>query len=101
MEAREAAACSSCGTPYDPSQEYCLECGARLPTHGVVASLSAGWRRRLQWYPGDWIWPVLVALVVALIATGVVLAATWESGGGSTIVATGPASTPSATTVPT
>jgi hypothetical protein len=98
---RPAAACPRCGTPYAPSQEYCLECGGRLPGHGVVANLSAGWRRRFPWYPGDWIWPVLVALVVALIATGVVLAATWDSGGGSTIVATGPASTPSATTAPT
>jgi hypothetical protein len=83
------------------NQEYCLECGARLPTQGVVTVLSSRWRRRLPWYPGDWIWPALVALVVAAIATGVVLVATWESGGGSTLVATGPASSASPTTVAT
>ena len=41
-------------------QEYCLECGERLPA-------TRGRRRRarpargsaaLAWYPGDWIWPV-------------------------------------------
>jgi hypothetical protein len=27
-----------------------------------------GWRRRLGWYPGDWIWPALLALVIAAAA---------------------------------
>lgn len=95
------AECPRCGAPYVPHQEYCLECGLRLPTQGVVTTLSTGWRRRLPWYPGDWIWPALVALVVAAIATGVVVAATWESGGGATIVATGPPGTATVTTVGT
>ena len=55
--------CPRCGTPYSPSQEYCLECGAKLPTRsGVVALLGSAWRKRLGWYPGDWIWPSLLAL---------------------------------------
>jgi hypothetical protein len=91
------AACPHCGAAHAPGQEYCLECGGRLPG-GVVASLATGWRRRFRWYPGDWIWPALVSLLVAAIATGAVVAATWKSGGGSTIVATGPASSATTTT---
>lgn len=51
-------------------QEYCLECGARLHTPGLVPALAQGWRRRLRWYPGDWIWPSLLALLVAALAAG-------------------------------
>ena len=93
--------CPRCGTPHAPHQEYCLECGLRLPTRGVVTTLATGWRRRVRWYPGDWIWSALAGLVVAAIATAVVVAATWGNGGGSTIVATGPARTGSVTTVGT
>jgi hypothetical protein len=55
-------------------QEYCLECGLRLHTPGLVPALAQGWRRRLRWYPGDWIWPSLLALLVAaLAAAGAIL----------------------------
>jgi hypothetical protein len=68
--------CPRCGTPYEPFQEYCLECGLRLPvTRGVVAYLSHAWQRRIPWYPGDWIWPVLLGLVIAALgAAGAILA---------------------------
>lgn len=49
-------------------QEYCLECGLRLRTPGLVPALSEGWQRRVPWYPGDWIWPSLAALVIAVMA---------------------------------
>jgi nitrogen fixation protein len=49
-------------------QEYCLDCGLRLRGGGVVPALASGWRRRLRWYPGDWVWPSLLALVVAAVA---------------------------------
>lgn len=82
--------CAVCGTAYDPSQEYCLECGARLPTNrGVVGVLAAGWQRRLSWYPGDWIWPALALLALAIVAT--VLAVTLgddEAESSSPVVAT-------------
>jgi hypothetical protein len=61
--------CPRCGTAVEPLQEYCLECGLRLHTPGVVPALAEGWRRRLRWYPGDWIWPSLAALVIAVAAT--------------------------------
>jgi hypothetical protein len=70
----EERRCPRCDTPYAEGQEYCLECGHRLPSSsGVVAMLGGAWRRRLGWYPGDWIWPALLALVVAAVA-GVVSA---------------------------
>ena len=60
--------CPRCGTPAEPLQEYCLECGLRLRTSGLVPALAEGWRRRVRWYPGDWIWPSLLALLVAVAA---------------------------------
>jgi len=113
-----APECPRCGTPYAPRQEYCLECGLRLPiTGGVVGTLASAWRQRLPYYPGDWIWPVLVALVIAAIAAVVAIAATRDSGKGKTLVATttqgtvggtvttvgptGPGSTTVSTTPPT
>ena len=55
--------------PYAEGQEYCLECGSRLPASGgLIVRLGTGWRRRLGWYPGDWIWPTLAALVIAAAA---------------------------------
>jgi len=68
--------CPSCGVAYEPLQEYCLECGARLPTNrGVVGFLAAEWQRRLAWYPGDWIWPVLLFFVITVAATAATVAA--------------------------
>ena len=90
-------ACPRCGTPYEPYQEYCLECGLRLPVaRGVVAYLSHHWRRRLPWYPGDWIWPVLLGLLIAALgAAGAILASRDENTSASpTEVATGPATVP-------
>jgi hypothetical protein len=65
---RGAEPCPRCGAATEQLQEYCLECGLRLRTPGLVPALAQGWRRRLPWYPGDWIWPSLAALVVAVAA---------------------------------
>ena len=86
--------CPRCGTPYNPGQEYCLECGSRLPARaGLVARLGSRWRRRLGWYPGDWIWPALLALLVAAGAGAA--SALWladrSSANDQTVVATSPA----------
>jgi hypothetical protein len=68
--------CPRCGVAYEPLQEYCLECGSRLPTNrGVVGFLATEWQRRLAWYPGDWIWPVLLFLVITVAATAAAVAA--------------------------
>ena len=68
--------CPRCQAAYEPLQEYCLECGERLPTNrGVVGYLAGEWQRRLAWYPGDWIWPVLLFLVLTAVATAAAVAA--------------------------
>jgi hypothetical protein len=76
----EGGECPRCGTPYEPFQEYCLECGLRLPVQrGIIPVLATAWRRRLPWYPGDWIWPVLGLLIVAALAAAVGILATTRS----------------------
>jgi hypothetical protein len=68
--------CPRCGTSYEPLQEYCLECGGRLPTNrGAVGFLASHWQRRFARYPGDWIWPVLGLLALTALATAAVVAA--------------------------
>jgi hypothetical protein len=87
--------CPRCGVAYEPLQEYCLECGARLPVNrGVVGVLASAWQRRLGWYPGDWIWPVAFFLVLTVLATTAALAAnSAREKSEPTLVATKPAVT--------
>jgi hypothetical protein len=88
----EGGECPRCGTPYEPFQEYCLECGLRLPVSGgIIPVLATAWRRRVPWYPGDWIWPDLGALIVAALAAAVAILATTDNGSATkTTAATGP-----------
>jgi hypothetical protein len=82
--------CPHCGVAYEPGQEYCLECGARLPVNaGVVGVLASAWQRRVAWYPGDWIWPVLLFLVLTIAATAAALAAKSAHEADAPLVATG------------
>jgi hypothetical protein len=67
-----AGECPRCGVPYAPLQEYCLECGLRLPEDDGPAGTWAG-RGRPAGHA--WAWPVLVALVVAVLSLAAVLAA--------------------------
>ena len=88
----EGGECPRCGTPYEPFQEYCLECGLRLPvTRGLIPVLSTAWRRRIPWYPGDWIWPVIGLLIVAALASAIAILATTDDGSSTkTTAGTGP-----------
>jgi hypothetical protein len=45
-------------------------------TPGVGGALATAWGRGGTWYAGDWVWPVLAALVVAVLATVAVVAVT-------------------------
>jgi hypothetical protein len=82
--------CPRCGTPYRTNQEYCLECGLRLsgaPT--LVSRLETAWRERFDFYPGNWIWPALLGLLIAVAgATGAILLGASNGSGGGPIVAT-------------
>jgi hypothetical protein len=86
--------CPTCGAATEPGQEYCLECGARVPTRGgLAAHVGRAWRRRLRWYPGDWLPIVLALLVIAALATAAAVYAGGDEEGatpGRTIVATAP-----------
>jgi hypothetical protein len=63
------AACPRCGARRDAGQEYCIECGLRLPaTGGLLARARNTWIRHVGWYPGDWAWPAALALVLAAVA---------------------------------
>jgi hypothetical protein len=111
--AETEARCPRCGSEAEPLQEYCLECGNRLRTPGVVPALAEGWRRRLRWYPGDWIWPSLLALLVAVLAASAAILWTREAESAAretlvgdtaqlpTTVASVPTTAPPAPTVPT
>ncbi len=102
---QEERRCPRCSTPYGDGQEYCLECGHRLPaTSGAVAFLGSAWRRRLGWYPGDWIWPALLALVVAAgagVVSAIWLADRSSSANGTLVATTAATSTHETTTTPT
>jgi hypothetical protein len=102
--------CPKCGVAYEPTQEYCLECGARLPVNrGVVGVLASAWQRKFAWYPGDWIWPTLLFLVLTIAATAAALAANAAQNKNSegtivrtdTPVSVGPGATPTNVTATT
>jgi hypothetical protein len=93
--------CPRCGEPHGPDQEYCLECGQRLrPGGGVFGRLAAVWQQRLGWYPGDWIWPVLLFLLIAVAGATAAIVLADAGNGSSTIVATQGGAPHSPTTAP-
>jgi hypothetical protein len=96
--------CPRCGAPHGGDQEYCLECGYRLaPRRGVLGSLSAAWRERFGWYPGDWVWPVLLGFVIAVAGAGAAIILADAGAEDRTIVATegGPPHSPTTSPVTT
>jgi hypothetical protein len=85
MDERETAVaaaeetCPRCGAARTPDQQYCLECGLKLPrVTGRVAGLRRRWIRRFGWYPGDWVWLSLLTLVVAAAGAAVAIVLTEE-----------------------
>lgn len=67
--------CPRCGAAREPRQEYCVECGLRLPAlQGAVPALRRRWVRRLGWYPGDWIWVSLLTLLVGVAGAALAIA---------------------------
>jgi hypothetical protein len=81
--------CPRCSAPYGPDQEYCLECGQRLgPASGVFGRLAAAWQQRFSWYPGDWIWPVLLFLLIAVAGATAAIVLADAGAEDTTLVAT-------------
>jgi hypothetical protein len=86
-------ACGACGTPAEPGQDYCLECGARIVPARRLSGLGRAWERRLGRYPGDWVVASALLLLVAAGSAAAGIAAgrdTTAVAGGDTIVATSP-----------
>jgi hypothetical protein len=87
-----AGLCPRCGAGFDADQEYCLECGLRLPWDSALfaklTARAAGGRSR--GVPRDWVWPALLALVVAAAgAAAAILLTREESSSAAFSVATG------------
>jgi hypothetical protein len=85
--------CPRCGAPREATQEYCVECGMRLPiVSGKVPGLRRRWLRRFGWYPGDWFWGALLAFLVAAggAAAAIVVTERERTERSRTIVATAP-----------
>lgn len=99
MTSEERAACPRCGARVQPGQEYCLECGSRLPVPGLAASVGSAWDRRAGRVP-TWLWPIVGALLVAAAMTGVAILISQgeDADDGSAFTATGPASVTAPTT---
>lgn len=55
--------CPRCGSQAHPLQEYCLECGARLPADPAVAGAGRA--------TGAAMWPLLLSGVIALLAASI------------------------------
>jgi hypothetical protein len=55
----------------------------------LVRRLEGAWRERFEVYPGDWVWPALLGLLIAVAgATGAILLGASNGSGGGPIVAT-------------
>jgi hypothetical protein len=91
-------ACPRCGVTRDEDQDYCLECGLRLPVVvGPIAALRRRWVRRVGWYPGDWVWLVIPLGLIAVAGAAVAVNFDRQSAGAAaaaTYVAAAPQSAP-------
>jgi hypothetical protein len=66
----EPGRCPNCGAPHDVYQEYCLECGRRLPGAFVGGRYAEIWRRDSP----VWLWAALAALLLVALISGAVVA---------------------------
>jgi hypothetical protein len=83
--------CPRCGSPHDAFQEYCLECGIRLPLPpGVTSVRQTMWSRESPL----WLWAALASLLlVALIAGAIVAVAATDEEAKGIVVSTNPTTT--------
>jgi hypothetical protein len=91
-EAERSGTCPNCGAPYEADQEYCLECGARLPASGTLPpGVGSAFRRAKGRSRHPWLGPVLGGLLIAAAMTGlaILIARGTESDAGNILIATG------------
>jgi len=88
--------CPTCGAPHDVYQEYCLECGRRLPGAHVEGRYGEVWRRDSP----IWLWAALAALLLVALVSGAVIALAATDGNKNSqpgasipVVSTGPDTT--------
>jgi hypothetical protein len=97
--------CPRCGARVERGQEYCLECGLRQPGGGLASAVGMAWQGRARGRLAGSLWPILAALLVAAVMTGVAILISRGSDddGPEVIAATGPSSisTPTTQTLPT
>ena len=87
--------CPRCGAPAAPEQEYCLECGLRLP------STRSRFGARRRWYAAPALWSLLALLVLAGLGTAVAVAVTRDEEEQTLTATAPPARAPApSTTVP-
>ena len=91
--APEPGRCPNCGAPHDVYQEYCLECGRRLPGAYVGGRYAEVWRRDSP----IWLWAALAALLLVALVSGAVVALAATDDGKSSEPAT---SIPDVSTAP-
>ncbi|MCP9487367.1 MAG: hypothetical protein MSC30_16080 [Gaiellaceae bacterium MAG52_C11] len=67
--------CPRCSAGSAPGQEYCLECGLRLPEgrSGTIERASTGLSARQPWAAG-WFLPTVFGLAIAILGTGAAIA---------------------------
>jgi hypothetical protein len=97
--------CPRCGARVEPGQEYCLECGLRLPGGGLADAVGRLGGRRAP----DWLGPVVLVLLIAGLMTGIAIAISnnsvddtpfFEATGPNTVAAP-PTTAPTTTIAPT
>jgi len=87
--------CPRCGGRRERRQEYCVECGLRLPSlQGSVPALRRRWLRHFAWYPGDWVWVSLLMLLVASAGSAVAIAFGADSNADTSTTSVAPAPRP-------
>jgi hypothetical protein len=64
--------CPRCGAPHDPYQEYCLECGHRLPPPYAMRGVlrTEMWSRESPL----WLWAALASLLLVALVAGAIVA---------------------------
>ena len=87
--------CPRCGARRERRQEYCVECGLRLPSlQGSVPALRRRWLRHFAWYPGDRVWVSLLMLLVAAAGGAVAIAFGADSNADTSTTSVAPAPRP-------